>query len=86
MSTSHIREERPRELKERWNTLFLGAVMVWAMIGFGILCMQPKQTTFLSRAMTVMEMVGDQDVMKGDAGGDTDTLLFADEADQVRLK
>ena len=55
--------------------LFVGAVMVWGIIGFGVLCMQPKQTTFLSRAMTVMEMVDEQDVVEeGDGIGGSDAF------------
>ena len=78
MSSSCARDSRPRDLKDRWNMLFLGAVMVWGIVGFGVLCMQPKQTTFLSRAMTVMEIVSDQDVVDGDdAASEQDELTSA---------
>ena len=80
MSSSCARESRPRDLKDRWNVLFLGAVMVWGLIGFGVLCMQPKQSTFLSRAMTVMEMVGDQDAVGGDAASEQDEITSASDS------
>jgi len=80
MSSSCARESRPRDLKDRWNMLFLGAVMVWGLIGFGVLCMQPKQSTFLSRAMTVMEMVGDQDTVDEDAVSERDELISASDS------
>ena len=83
MSTGHMTSSRSKDLSHRWNALFIGVILLWGLIGFGILCMQPKQTTFLSRALTVMQIVEENDATDGSTMAESDALINAIETGEV---
>ena len=83
MSTGQMTSSRSRDLNHRWNALFIGVVLLWGLIGFGILCMQPKQTTFLSRALTVMQIVEENDVADGSMMVESDGFMTVVETGEL---
>ena len=83
MFTVQATSNRSRDLSHRWNTLFVGVIFLWGLIGFGILCMQPKQTTFLSRALTVMQIVEETDAADGTMADEADVFMTVVETGEV---